>query len=245
MVIDHVKKHHWGFAIGIIGPLVVGGYLIFEYLIYQRFLDFKDVIEHPLEHFIIFSIAPLSAALGFAVDRKIQAEREMHQHRHHAETIINHIGEGVVELDQDFKILSTNDFVLKLMKGTKEEIIGEKCYELFHRRQEACPDCPVKVTFDTGKSAYTAHEGIAKDGSKTYVELNSYPIKEPSGRVIRVIETVKDILERKKHEEEMAEKRHLEKISRAAIGRELKMVELKKRIKKLEDRIKELESKEK
>lgn len=243
MVVGYIKKHHWGFAIGIIGVLVVLGYLIFEYLIYGEFLE--DIIGRPVEHVVIFSIVPLSVALGIAVDRKIQTEKEMHQNRHHAETIINNIGEGVVEVDPNFTILSANDFLINLVKRTKEEVIGQTCYELFHRTQEVCPDCPVKVTFETGKPAYTSHEGIAKDGSKTYVELNSYPIKDSRGKIIRVIETVRDISERKKHEEDMAEKRYLERITKVAIGRELKMVELKMRIEELEERIKELESKEK
>jgi PAS domain S-box-containing protein len=242
-VINHIKTHIWGYAIGAIGTCVVIGYLVFEYLIYGEFLG--DIIERPLEHFVIFSVAPLSLALGYSVDKKIRVERQVLQTRTHAETIIDHIDEGILELDRNFKILSTNDFLLNLVKMTKEDVVGRTCYELFHNLQEICPDCPVKVTFDNGKSAYTSHEGLAKDGSKTYVELNSYPIIDSSGKVDRVIETVRDLSERKKFEEEMVEKRSLEKITKAAVGRELKMVELKKRIKKLEEKVKELEGKEK
>ncbi len=230
-----IQENYWKYSIGLLGLLIVIGYLAFEYLVYGEFLE--DVIGRPLEHFIIFSILPLSIALGYAVDRNIEAERALYEKNRHAETVINAIGEGVVELDPDFKILTANDFVVNLVKRTRDGVLGMRCYELFHNRGVVCLDCPVKVTFETGESACASHEGIAKDGTPIYVELNSYPVKDFSGRIVRVIETVRDISEKRKYDAEMAEKRVLEKINKAAVHRELKMVELKKRINELEKKV--------
>ncbi|RMF89992.1 MAG: PAS domain-containing protein [Methanobacteriota archaeon] len=238
-LIEQIKTHSWGFVITVTGISVVIGYLVFEYLVYGEFLE--DVAARPLEHLIIFSIAPMSIALGYMWERRLRAEKKLLQQSRHAKTIINSIGEGLIEVDRDYRIISINRFALGLMKMTEDEALGKRCYELFHRAGDVCPDCPVKITFETGETAHTSHEGIAKNGATTYVELNSYPVRDEKGSIIRVIETVKDISERRRHEEEMAEKRALEKISKAAIGRELKMVELKKRIRELETRIKELE----
>jgi hypothetical protein len=58
------KKHFWVYIIGFFGFFIVGGYLAFEYFIYGRILS--DIPQHPLEHIIIFSIIPLSIALGYA-----------------------------------------------------------------------------------------------------------------------------------------------------------------------------------
>jgi PAS domain S-box-containing protein len=214
--------------------------LAFEYTLYQSVTS--DIPERPLEHIIIFSIAPLSVALGYAIDRKIQAERNEHLTRSRADTIMNRIGEGIVELDRDFKVLSVNDFILNLTKRKEEEIIGKKCHEVFHELKEVCGDCPVSVTVLTGNPSFMVHEGKAKDGTKTYVEMNSYPLKDSKGKVTSVIETVKDISERKKHEDEMIEKRELEKVVKLATDRELKMVELKKEINGLKKRMEKYEA---
>jgi PAS domain S-box-containing protein len=222
-----LKNNYWGFAIGSLGFLIVAGYLAFA--------------ERPLEHIIIFSIIPLSFLLGFLVDKKTAAERQVLVTRIESDTIINNIDEGVLELDSDYRILSANEFLLKLLKMKREDVIGKNCYEVFHDFKEICLDCPAKVTFETGEPAFATHSGKTKDGSKTYVEMNTYPLMNSKGRVIKVIKTVADISERKKHEAEMVEKRYLEKITKTAIDRELKMVELKKKIKDLEKRIQTLE----
>jgi hypothetical protein len=124
----------------------------------------------------------------------------------------------------------------------RDEIVGKNCYEVFHDLQEVCGDCPVKVTFDTGEPSSAVHEGKAKDGTKTYVELSSYPIKNSKGEVTSVIETVKDLSERKKHEVEMKEKKLIEKMNKIAVDREIKMVELKKEISTLKEKLEKHES---
>jgi PAS domain S-box-containing protein len=234
------ENHYWLYMPGLIGISIVLGYVAFEIYVYNEVLE--HLLDSTLEHFIIFSIVPLSVALGYAMDRNIQVERKEHLTRSRADTVISSIGEGVVELDRDFKILSVNEFVLNLTKRTKDEIVGKKCYKVFHELQDVCGDCPVSVTFLTGKPSFMVHEGKAKDGTKTFVELNSYPLKDSNGEIIRVIETVKDISERKKHEEEMIEKRELEKVVKLATARELKMVELKREINDLKKRMEKYEA---
>ncbi len=234
------KKHFWVFIVSFIGVFIVGGYLALEYYIYGDVVS--DMVQRPLEHIIIFSIVPLSIALGYAFDRTVQSDKKRLQEKNHTQVIINSLGEGLVELDRDFKVLSVNNFILDLLKMKRDEIVGKNCYEVFHDLQAVCDDCPVKVTFDTGEPSSAVHEGKAKDGTKTYVEMSSYPIKNSNGEVTRVIETVKDISERKKHESEMKEKKLLEKMNKMAVDREVKMVELKKEINRLKKQLEKQES---
>jgi PAS domain S-box-containing protein len=234
------KKHFWVFVIGFIGFFIVGGYLVFEYFIIGE--DLSDIPMHPLEHIIIFAIVPLSIALGYAFDRTVQSDKKRLREKSHTELIINSICEGLVELNRDFKVLSVNNFILDLLKMESDEIVGKNCYEVFHGFQEVCGDCPVKVTFDTGEPSSAVQEGKAKDGTKTYVEMSSYPIKNSKGKVTSVIEIVKDVSERKKHMTVMKEKQALEKMSKITVNRELRMVELKKEVDTLKKRLKKYES---
>jgi len=77
------------------------------------------------------------------------------------------------------------------------------------------------------------------DGRKIQVEASNYPIKL-GGRTV-VLGIVRDITERKKREEELRLKNdELKKFNKIAVGRELKMIELKKKVEALEKQISEL-----
>jgi PAS domain-containing protein len=161
------RKLYWMYILGFIGIFIVIGYLAFEYFIYHEVLE--DLSERPLEHIVIFSLVPIFTVMGYAIDKKVQAESQTHLTRSRAEALFDNIGEGVLELDKEFNVLSANKFVLKLTKMKNDDVAGKKCYEVFHGRKEVCGDCPVSVTFLTGNPSYMVHEGRAKDGTKTYV----------------------------------------------------------------------------
>lgn len=121
------------------------------------------------------------------------------------EKVLDSFGEGVVVLNKDYTIAFVNDFSLKLAKRRLGAVLGRHCYEVFHQRNEVCPDCAAKTAFETGKSTSITHSGTAGDGSIIWVELNAYPIFNYKGEVVRVIETVTDVTERKKLEERLRE----------------------------------------
>ena len=60
-------------------------------------------------------------------------------------------------------------------------------------------------------------------------------MKDKQGNIIYIVCTARDITEHKKAEEELKKKmRELETFQKVAVGRELKMIELKKKIEELE-----------
>ncbi|RPI28504.1 MAG: PAS domain S-box protein, partial [Chloroflexota bacterium] len=80
-----------------------------------------------------------------------------------------------------------------------------------------------------------------KDGRLTDVLYNASVYKDTRGNVIGVFAAARDVTARKRAEEELAEQRRrelerladLEKFQKLTVGRELKMVELKKDIEEL------------
>jgi PAS domain S-box-containing protein len=121
------------------------------------------------------------------------------------EGILNSLEEGVVVLNKDYTIAFGNDFYTRLVKKHRGRILGRHCYEVFRGLSSICPECAAKTTFETGKSASITHSGTSRDGSTVWVEMNTHPIFNHGGAVARVIETVKDITERKKLEEKLRE----------------------------------------
>lgn len=60
------------------------------------------------------------------------------------ENLFNAIGIAVTIIDPQYTILEANTTLLKLTGKSREEIIGKKCYEIFHNNNRPRKNCPVK-----------------------------------------------------------------------------------------------------
>ena len=111
------------------------------------------------------------------------------------------------------------------------DMVGQYCYKLWHNRSTPCEICPVQKSFRTGNPE---NYEVSTPDSRIW-DLRTVPIKDENGRVLSVIEVGRDITERKKMEKEVKERiEELEKFYEMAIGRELRMKELKDEIKRLQ-----------
>ncbi len=141
--------------------------------------------------------------LQMAVKSKEDSLRKSERFLH---SVLESIGEAVVVIDRDMKIVSANKGYKTQTKMLSEDITGRHCYEISHGYPKPCylmgEDCAVMRTFDDGLAHTAIHIHKDKDGNPLFVETNSYPLIDDKGKVYAVVETIKDITEIKKLEEE-------------------------------------------
>ncbi len=129
-----------------------------------------------------------------------RAEEENRQSFEFLASVLEGIGEGVVVMDRDFRIISANKGYLQQVGLDRDEVVGGYCYNVSHHFDSPCSrhghDCPVKTVFDTGMSARAMHTHYDHHNYKVFVECHAYPIKDSSGSVIRAIETLNDVTNR-------------------------------------------------
>ena len=115
--------------------------------------------------------------------------------------LLQHANERIVLLAPDFTILEVTEAYLKAVNRTKKEVLGKHCYEITHGFSSPCsewdPDvaCPMMETLKTGESAHAIHEHAIDGEYTTFCDLETYPIKNDAGHVVRVIEIWRDITE--------------------------------------------------
>jgi PAS domain S-box-containing protein len=159
------------------------------------------------------------------------------------EGVLDGIGEGVVVIDRDYKIISANESYLRQTKNSLENIIGRHCYEVSHHYDKPCyekgEECCVKHTFETGEHCRIIHTHYDKEGNPIYVEINSYPIRDSKGNITSTIETLTDVSQRIRLENDLKKRiKELEEFYDMAVGRELRMVDLKQEIERLKEELK-------
>ena len=102
--------------------------------------------------------------------------------------------------DRDFRILEANRYFRESFGGRP----GVHCYEIYKKRADRCPRCPVAETFQDGR----AHEGeevlIDDMGKKVCVVVHTAPIRDLQGNITSVLEVSDDISEMRALQDKLA-----------------------------------------
>ena len=107
----------------------------------------------------------------------------------------------IVYYDLDLRIRWANKASVFSVGMEPGELVGKRCYEIWHRRGEPCEHCPVLLARDTGLPK--EREDATPDGR--YFFVRGYPVFDDRGRVSGMVEFSLDITARKKVEESLRE----------------------------------------
>ncbi|GFO55724.1 hypothetical protein GMSM_27310 [Geomonas sp. Red276] len=172
--------------------------------------------------------------------------------------ILDSVGEGICGLDLEGSVTFVNPAAAKLLGFQPAEMEGKPLYDIIsHRKEEGAPQQPgaVMATLLKGSNQEVVDDLFRRrDGSSFPVEYVTTTLMV-DGRMVGAVLVFRDITERKRAEEairklnEELEERvrertaeleqsngELARMNKLFVGRELRMVELKARIRELEGR---------
>lgn len=122
-----------------------------------------------------------------------QAEQEL-------ENIFESISDLVYFNSSDYTIKKVNKAVLEKIGKSEGDIIGRKCYEIFHGMSEPWKRCPHYKTLATKKPLIEELEDSYLGG--TFL-ISSSPIFDKSGEIMGTVHIVRDVSEIKKLREKV------------------------------------------
>ncbi len=119
-------------------------------------------------------------------------------------SIFESIQDGISILDKEMNIIQTSP-VMEKWYSHALPLIGKKCYEAYHSRQERCDVCPSYQTIKTREPAYEAVPKRGPGGKIVgWLDLFTFPLMDAqTGQMNGVIEYVRDITDRKRAEDEL------------------------------------------
>ena len=134
-------------------------------------------------------------------------EQKLRQRNKEVETILNGIQDLITVISPELEILDVNDAILDHMALSRENVIGQKCYRVFQKKENRCEkggfSCPLKDAISLKMPVRQILPRIDKNGETRYHEINIFPLWESNGEFSKFIEISRDITSRIKEEEEL------------------------------------------
>jgi len=145
-------------------------------------------------------------AIGFAqdiTDRK-KAEQSLRDSEAFLQNVFDGIRDGISILDVDLNVVRVNKWIVE-MHGAEAQLVGKKCYEVYHKRDSVCPWCPAVRAIQTGEVQTATVPVQFEESCEGWIELSAFPLRGADGPVAGVIEHVKDVTKRRRAEQEILE----------------------------------------
>jgi PAS domain S-box-containing protein len=125
-------------------------------------------------------------------------ERELRRSREEWENIFQAVGHPTLILDTNHEIIAANNAAAQAAGILTADLVGRKCYQVFHGADHAPTLCPLERMLTTGAVETVEMEMEALGG---YYLISCTPVTDDQGRVSRVIHIATDITERRRVEE--------------------------------------------
>jgi PAS domain S-box-containing protein len=176
----------------------------------------------------------------FAAARDVTAQKQASQY---ARSLVEASLDPLVTISPEGKITDVNEATIKVTGVDRGELIGTDFSDYFTQPEKAREGYQQVFLqgFVTDYPLTIRH----RNGKLTNVLYNASVYKDVSGNVLGVFAAARDVTAQKRAEAEVAEQRNkelerlseLERFQKLTVGRELKMIDLKKEIAELQSRL--------
>jgi PAS domain S-box-containing protein len=112
-------------------------------------------------------------------------------------TAMDHLSQGIRVISKDYFVLYVNRAFSELSGVKPEQAIGKKCWEVFESPLCHTPECRLNKILTGNKMVQTEIERTKGDGSRVPCLLTAFPLTETDGEIIGIMESLRDITEKK------------------------------------------------
>jgi two-component system CheB/CheR fusion protein len=151
--------------------------------------------------------------------------------------LVQNANSAIIRWKRDGTIVFFNEYAQKYFGYGLEEILGKNAAILVPKQESTGGDLTGllnDILEHPERFENNVNENVLRDGRRVWMNWTNRPILDEHGQVAEVLAVGIDITERKLAEDALrASNEELERFNKATVGRELRMVELKKEVNEL------------
>jgi PAS domain S-box-containing protein len=133
--------------------------------------------------------------------------------------VLNSLDDGLIVLDRGFRVVAANRSISRRLCSYPETLHGRNCRDAIGHALPCRDDdvCPTARCLSTGRLQRAVYELPADTGGRVH-EVYASPVLDDDGSVAQVVEVWRDITERVREEERLAEVERLSSLGVLASG---------------------------
>jgi len=114
--------------------------------------------------------------------------------------VFNKAADGMCVIDKDYTVVKANATMAHLLNVSEEEILNRKCYEVLSCKRYMTQECGLTVLMNSPERIEYEISLERTDGVTVPCILAASTFRDPDGTPIGIIESYRDITERKRYE---------------------------------------------
>ncbi|MFH1387029.1 MAG: ATP-binding protein [bacterium] len=186
-----------------------------------------DVILPKFDGFLFPNIAPVfvlifAGGMIHAITRfkMIASEEEImaKAEKEWADTF-DAMPDGVSIHNLNHRIVNVNKAMCRLLGKKRDELIGQKCFKIFHDVNQPISGCPMEKTMTSNKMEYAE---LFEPSLKRWLSVSTSPLFDEKKQLIQIIHVVRDITEIKSKNLELEELNKIKTDFVATVSHELR-----------------------
>ncbi|MBA4358367.1 MAG: PAS domain-containing sensor histidine kinase, partial [Desulfovibrio sp.] len=156
-----------------------------------------DISQHDEMGTLVVAIERMGKSIS-------EKQIELNRQRDEYQSLFSQVPCIITVQDRNFRLLRYNQEFREKFRPRP----GDFCYHAYKGRSEKCPNCPVELTFKTGKSHCSEETGFDADGNQRHWLVTTTPIANSEGEIVSAMEMCLDITSRKQLEVELEKSEH-------------------------------------
>ncbi len=146
------------------------------------------------------------------VTKEYRMREELTASERYYRSLIHSLHEDILVIDRDYRITDINNSALRTLGFSREKAIGRHCYDVSHGLDSPCDEntgkrdgCGLLQVFEKGEVCSFHHKHINKSGQPRHIDLLCSPLRDMNGRIIQMVEAVRDVTDLFAAQEALAE----------------------------------------
>ncbi|MDO9556073.1 MAG: diguanylate cyclase [Coriobacteriia bacterium] len=145
-------------------------------------------------------IIALTVYMQRLFNRHCRTESALAFERQKIGLVYEHSPDAILVVDSDYVIGYANPQAVKDLGIDESEIVGHTCHEVSVGDETPCDGCRVRLVMRTGRSATAVRQRTMPDGREQWVEQTWYPVPDEDDAPAAIVEISHDITDVKRAE---------------------------------------------